>query len=290
MSLKIALAALALVACGGAAAPAPATSTPPPPKTSAAELGPAPADSDARLAWALAGPQRSDANKARDAWRHPKETLAFFGVTKDSHVVELWPGNGWYTEVLAPFLRDSGKLTVTNFDPAKAKGEQKEFAEGFDKKLASNPSVFGKVEVRRIAPPDDLSLGADGSADVVLTFRNLHGWINNGYEKKVFEAAFKVLKSGGTFGVVEHRANAGVDPKTSAKTGYIPEQSVIDLAKSVGFKLAAKSEVNANPKDTHDHEGGVWALPPTLRNGDKDRAKYTAIGESDRMTLKFVKP
>ena len=290
MSLKIALAALALVACGGAAAPAPATSTPPPPKTSAAELGPAPAESDARLAWALAGPQRSDANKARDAWRHPKETLAFFGVTKDSHVVELWPGNGWYTEILAPFLRDSGELTVTNFDPAKAQGEQKEFTASYDKKLASSPRIYGKVAVRRIHPPDDIVLGPDGSADVVLTFRNLHGWINNGYEKKVFEAAFKVLKSGGAFGVVEHRANAGVDPKTSAKTGYIPEQSVIDLAKSVGFELAAKSEVNANPKDTHDHEGGVWALPPTLRNGDKDRAKYTAIGESDRMTLKFVKP
>ena len=288
MSLKpIALVAL-LAACGGSspAAQNPTTTT----NAAAPELGPAPADDAARLAWAMNGPQRTAAEKARDAARHPKETLAFFGVTDKSHVVELWPGGGWYTEILAPYLRDDGKLTVTNFDPAKAKGEQKDFAESFDKKLSGAPSIYGKVEVRRIAPPDDLSLGPDGSADVVLTFRNLHGWINNGYEKKVFEAAFKVLKPGGVFGFVEHRANPGLDPKESAKTGYIPEQSVIDLGQSVGFKLAGKSEINANPKDDHNHEGGVWALPPTFRNGDKDRAKYAAIGESDRMTLKFVKP
>ena len=290
MSLKIAcIAALALgLACGGSKANQ--TAQNPPPQSTSAELGPAPEGSDARLAWALAGPQRTDKEKARDAFRHPKETLAFFGVTPSSHVVELWPGGGWYTEILAPYLRDSGKLTVTNFDPAKAQGEQKDFAETFDKKIASSPSVYGKVEVRRIAPPSDLVLGPDGSANVVLTFRNLHGWINNGYAKQVFEAAYKVLEPGGVFGIVEHRADAGVDAKTSAQTGYIPEQAVIDLAQSVGFKLAAKSEVNANAKDDHKHEGGVWALPPSLRNGDKDRAKYEAIGESDRMTLKFTKP
>lgn len=291
MSLKItSLAALALaLACGGSN-PNETAQNPQPTKATGAELGAAPEASDARLAWAMNGPQRTPQEKARDAFRHPKETLDFFGVKKDSHVVELWPGGGWYTEILAPFLRDSGKLTVTNFDPAKAQGEQKQFAESFDKKLAASPDVYGKVEVRRIAPPNDIVLGSDGSADVVLTFRNLHGWINNGYAKQVFEAAYKVLKPGGTFGIVEHRADPGADAKTSAQTGYIPEQAVIDLAQSVGFKLAGKSEINANPKDDHKHENGVWALPPTLRNGDKDRAKYEAIGESDRMTLKFTKP
>ncbi|HEY1957331.1 MAG TPA: hypothetical protein VGH28_17045 [Polyangiaceae bacterium] len=286
MSLKPIVFFALVAACGGA----PAAQNPNTTHTTQAELGPAPGDDAARLSWAIDGPQRSAADKARDAARHPKETLAFFGVTDKSHVIELWPGGGWYTEILAPYLRDDGKLTVTNFDPAKAQGEQKEFAESFDKKLSSAPSVYGKVEVRRIAPPEDLSLGPDGSADVVLTFRNLHGWINNGYEKKVFEAAFKALKPGGVFGICEHRANPGVDPKTSAKTGYIPEQSVIDLAQSVGFKLGGKSEINANPKDDHNHDNGVWSLAPTFRGGDKDRAKYGAIGESDRMTLKFVKP
>lgn len=277
-------ASLAL-ACGGAS---PAAKTP---KTTQAtiDLGPAPEGSDARLAWAIAGAQRSDKNRARDVYRHPKETLEFFGVSKDSHVVELWPGAGWYTEILAPFLRDSGKLTATNFDPAAVSGEQKEHAQAFDAKLAAMPGIYGKVEVVRVKPPTELVLGPDGSADVVLTFRNFHNWLRGGFAKNVVEAAYKVLKPGGVFGVVEHRADPGTDAKTTAETGYVPEATIVDLAKAAGFKLAATSDVNKNPKDDHHHEGGVWALPPSLRNGDKDRAKYVAIGESDRMTLKFVK-
>jgi predicted methyltransferase len=289
MSLKhlLAIGAAATIACGHA----PPAQNPEAPKTTQAkvDLGPAPEASDARLAWAMAGAHRSEKNRARDVYRHPKETLAFFGVTKDSHVVELWPGTGWYTEILAPFLRDSGKLVDTNFDPKIVQGEPKEHAIAFDAKLAGAPGIYGKVEVVRIKPPGDIVLGPDGSADVVLTFRNFHNWIMGGFAKNVVAAAYKVLKPGGVFGVVEHRADPGTDAKTSAQTGYVPEQAIIDMAQAAGFKLAGKSDVNANPKDDHKHEGGVWALPPSLRNGDKDRAKYTAIGESDRMTLKFVK-
>lgn len=286
MSLKTLTALVFAVACGGAPSP----QNPVAPAGTDVDLGPPPDASDARLDWAIAGPHRSPQNRARDAARHPKETLTFFGITKESHVVELWPGGGWYTEILAPFLRDSGKLSVTNFDPATSTGESKTFATQYESKLKSAPSLYGKVEVLHVNPPANVSLGPNGSADVVVTFRNLHNWIGGGFDKQVLEAAFKVLKHGGVFGIEEHRADPGADKKIIEDTGYVPEQLVIDLAQSVGFKLAGKSEANANPKDDHKHEGGVWALPPALRNGDKDKAKYVAIGESDRMTLKFEKP
>ena len=273
MSLKTAFFLLALAACG----PTPAPQNPDVPKGTDVDLGPPPDASDARLDWAIAGAQRSPSNRARDQYRHPKETLAFFGVTKDKHVIELWPGGGWYTEILAPFLRDSGKLSVAPVDA------------DFEKKLAAAPSLFGKVERLHAAPPD-FALGADESADVVLTFRNVHNWIQGGFAPKVFAAAFKVLKHGGVLGVEEHRGDPGIDEKTIKETGYVPEQTVIDLAQAAGFKLDGKSDVNANPKDDHKHESGVWALPPVLANGAKDRDKYLAIGESDRMTLKFTKP
>lgn len=287
MSLRVflALSAAVVLACGSAPAPQnPKTS-----QSTDVDLGPPPDATDARITWAMNGAQRSEKNRARDAFRHPKETLTFFGVTKESHVVELWPGTGWYTEILAPLLRDSGKLGVTNFDPKVAQGEPREHALAFDAKLAAAPSVYGKVEVLRIHPPDDIVLGPDASVDVVLTFRNFHNWVMGGFAKNVVAAAYKVLKPGGVFGVVEHRADPGADAKTSADTGYLPEQAIIDMAQAAGFKLAGKSEINANPKDDHKHEGGVWSLPPSLRKGEKDKAKYVAIGESDRMTLKFVK-
>ncbi len=280
------LAACFLGACGST----PPAQNPETPKSADVDLGVAPEASDARLDWALAGAQRSAQNRARDGFRHPKETLTFFGVKKDSHVVELWPGGGWYTEILAPFLRDSGKLDVTNFDPTTAQEPLKGFGLSFEKKLAASPSVFGKVEVRRVTPPANIVLGPEGSADVVVTFRNFHNWIQGGFEKNVVDATFKVLKHGGTFGVVEHRGDPGSDQKTIKESGYVPEQLVIDLAQAAGFKLAGKSDVNANPKDDHKHEGGVWALPPNFANGAKDKDKYAAIGESDRMTLKFEKP
>jgi predicted methyltransferase len=274
MSLRIALLFVAAAACGPAAKPR----NPDAPKATDVDLGAPPDASDARLDWAIAGAQRSAANRARDPYRHPKETLAFFGVTKDKHVIELWPGGGWYTEVLAPFLRDSGKLGVTVMDP------------DFEKKLAAAPSVYAKVDRLHVSAQNDWALGPDESADVVLTFRNVHNWIQGGFAPKVFASAFKVLKHGGTLGVEEHRGDPGIDEKPIKETGYVPEQTVIDFAQAAGFKLDGKSDVNANAKDDHKHESGVWALPPVLANGAKDRGKYLAIGESDRMTLKFTKP
>ncbi len=282
-------AAMAFVFFAACSAP-PKPQRPETPKGTDVDLGPPPEASDARLDWAIAGPHRSPQNRARDAFRHPKETLAFFGVTKDSHVVELWPGGGWWTEILAPFLRDSGKLSVTNFDPAKTKGEMHQWAQSYEDKLHAAPSLYGKVEVVHIAPPNELTLGPEGSADFVVTFRNLHNWLQDGSEKSVLAAAFKVLKHGGVFAMEEHRADPDADRKVATDTGYVSEKLAIEIVEAAGFKLAGKSEVNANPKDDHKHEGGVWALPPVLRNGDKDKAKYVAIGESDRMTLKFVKP
>jgi predicted methyltransferase len=228
----------------------------------------------------LALPHRSEKSRARDKYRHPVETLNFFGLRSDMNVVEIWPGAGWYTEVLAPLLKDRGKLAVTNT----ASGKK------YDEMLAAAPDLYGKVEVRRVNPPDEIKFGPDGSADMVLTFRNVHGWMPKGYDGQVYAAAFAVLKSGGTFGLVEHRAKAGADPAALKDTGYVPEEYVIKKVEEAGFRLAAKSEVSANPKDTTDHPKGVWTLPPTLRLGDQDKEKYLAIGESDRMTLKFVKP
>jgi predicted methyltransferase len=256
------------------------TQAPPAGASTTASAAPAsPADTEAKLRAILAMPHRTEVTRHRDQYRHPVETLGFFGLRDDMTVVELWPGNGWYTEILAPLLKDRGKLVVTNT----AKGQK------FNEMLAAKPDLFGKVSVAVVNPPTDIKLGPDNSADLVLTFRNIHGWMP-GYEDKVFAAAYRVLKSGGVFGVVEHRAKPGSDPAELKDTGYVPEDFVIKRVQEAGFKLAGKSEINANPKDTKDYPKGVWTLPPTLRNGDVEKDKYLAIGESDRMTLKFVKP
>ncbi len=235
----------------------------------------------AKLKEVLAAPHRSEKNRARDIYRHPLETLSFFGLRDDMTVVELWPGGGWYTEILAPVLKDRGKLVVTGGDPATSKGA-KEFRDRFGAK----PELFGKIDYVVWSPPAKSELGPAGSADLVLTFRSVHGWIGGKSVDTVFKAVYDVLKPGGVFGVVEHRARPGMD----VKTGYVEEEAVIRIAAAAGFKLDERSEINANPKDTKDHPEGVWTLPPTLRLGDKDRDKYVAIGESDRMTLRFVKP
>ncbi len=231
------------------------------------------------LKQAIAHPQRTPANAERDAARHPYETLSFFGVNDKMTVVELAPGGGWYTEILAPLLRNNGKLILAGA------------GNGLKTKLAANPAVFDKVVIGDFNPADKIDYAPKGSVDVVLTFRNVHNWmgINETAAKKVFQSAYDALKPGGVFGVVEHRLPASMKHDEKGGTGYVHEAYVIQLAESVGFKLAAKSEVNANPKDNANHENGVWALPPVLANKDKDRAKYLAIGESDRMTLKFVK-
>lgn len=248
----------------------------------------------AALKQVLAGAQRSADNKARDRYRHPEEMLLFFGLRPDATVVELWPGgNGWFTEVLAPFLRERGKLIATNFDTSgPADSYQTKNGNKYLEKLKADPASYDKVEVVTVKDTKALTLGPDGSADLVVTFRNTHGWVEDGIEADIYAAAFKVLKSGGVFGVEQHRAKPGpvADAKKQAETGYLPEDFVIARVEAAGFKLAAKSEVNANPKDTKDYKEGVWALPPALRSEDPDKAKYQAIGESDRMTLKFVKP
>jgi predicted methyltransferase len=235
----------------------------------------------------LAAGHRSEQNRARDPYRRPLETLTFFGLRDDMRVVELWPGGGWYTELLAPVLKEKGQLIVTSSDPegppeSYSTKRAKELRELLDK----NAETFGGVQVAIIAPPEKLELGPPGSADMVLTFRNLHSWITGNTADKVLAAAYAVLKPGGVLGVVEHRGNFGQD----IKSGYVEEAEAIRLCEAAGFKLVEKSEINANPKDTKDHPQGVWTLPPTLRLGDQDREKYVAIGESDRMTLKFVKP
>jgi len=264
------------------------------------------ADLASMLSNILAAPHRSEANRARDEYRHPADTLTFFGVTPQSTVVELWPGGGWYTEILAPLLHDQGKLIVTGYDP---KGEPAYYgtkqAIAMNEKITGQAEIFGKVEtailgvdieldkkgkVKKTTLREDWTLAPEGSVDVVLTFRNSHGWFNGGQEALIYGKAFAALKPGGVFGVVQHRAAEGADPKKTAENGYLPEAAVIASAEKAGFKLAEKSEANANPNDTKDYKKGVWTLPPRLAEGDKDKERYNAIGESDRMTLKFVKP
>ncbi len=247
---------------------------------------------DDALKAAIAGAARAPANAARDGARHPYETLNFFGIKPNMTVVELSPGGGWYTEILAPYLRENGKLIAAGADPKSTNDNTRRGAERFQKKLDSNPAAFDKVQLGVFAPPTTYQFAPKGSVDLVLTFRNIHNWIPSGEAnmKTLFVSVYDSLKPGGVFGVVDHRLPASVKQDEQASSGYLREDYVIKLIESAGFKLAAKSEINANPKDKADHEGGVWALPPTYANQDKDRAKYAAIGESDRMTLKFVKP
>lgn len=242
----------------------------------------------------LAGDWRPEANKARDKYRHPRETLAFFGVTGQQALIEIWPGGGWYAQVLAPLLRDGGSYTAVIPDPAKAGSAkaQASTARGNQKlrdQFAARADVFGKahlLEVDSAAPV----LGAPGSADVVLTFRNVHNWVMAGQQQQMFKAFYTVLKPGGTLGVVDHRARPDQPAAEMKTSGYLPEAYVIALATAAGFQLVGKSEINANPRDSKDYADGVWTLPPTLTRGDTERDKYLAIGESDRMTLRFVKP
>jgi predicted methyltransferase len=252
---------------------------------------------DAELRVALAGPARKDEEKARDVYRHPRETLEFFGLRDGMRVVELYAPDGYYTAILAPVLRDRGSLTVTLLDPqgdypaGRVESRQRHSAASrrFLDRLDQSPDVFGKVS-RVIMKPPTLSFGPDGAADLVVTFRNVHNWIPEGYEDAVFAGAFRALKRGGILGVVEHRGAPEMTTRQIEDTGYVPEALVRELAAKAGLLFDARSEINANPKDTKDYPDGVWSLPPFYALRDKDRAKYTAIGESDRMTLRFVKP
>ncbi|MFC3711637.1 class I SAM-dependent methyltransferase [Sphingoaurantiacus capsulatus] len=237
---------------------------------------------------AIAGAHRSAANKARDPYRHPKETLAFFGIKPNMTVVEIAPGGGWYTEILGPYLANGGTLYAAAANPAASERAAKSVAD-FKTKLAATPGT-AKVQVTSFAKDHYANLAPAGSADAVLTFRNVHNWYSGGFAPDAFKAFYAALKPGGTLGVVEHRLPEARPDEQQKTSGYMKRSEVVKLAEAAGFKLAGESEVNANPKDTADYPDGVWTLPPNYRLGDVDRAKYAAIGESDRMTLKFVKP
>lgn len=249
------------------------------------------ADSDA-LQQAIASPARTPAYRARDVYRHPEQTLRFFGLRPELTVVEIWPSSGWYTEILAPYLKDHGKYYAAGaaVDLPNASAEAKKDAATFRQKLDADPGRYGAVTVTSFRPPLRTEICPPGSADLVLTFRNVHNWISGGYEQEAFNTFYKALKPGGVLGVVEHRAKPGTSLEQTKKSGYVTEDYVKTLAAKAGFRFVAESLVNDNPKDSKDYPEGVWTLPPTLTLGDQDQAKYLAIGESDRMTLKFVKP
>jgi predicted methyltransferase len=239
----------------------------------------------------LSGKHRSAEHKARDKYRHPQQTLEFFEVKKNMTVVEIWPGGeGWYTEILAPYLRKHGLLYAAHFSEDAKEDYFKKGRKQFVSKMHQWPKLYNKVTITVLQPPEKLQIAPDGSADRVLTFRNVHNWMRNDQAPAVFKAMFKALKPGGILGVVEHR-NATAKPQDpKALSGYVSEDYVIALARNAGFEFLAKSEINANNKDIKDYPEGVWTLPPSLRLKDKDRKKYLEIGESDRMTIKFIKP
>ena len=238
----------------------------------------------ASIAAAVAAPTRTPANVARDRYRHPAETLAFFGVKPTDTVVEVWPSGGWYTEILAPMTARAGVYY--------AAGPWPKGLDGMRALQAKNGSAYKDIRMAALPTGAGVPAVPAGSADVVLTFRNVHNWRFGGEDraKTMFVEMFRMLKPGGTLGVVEHRLPEGRDAAAEEKSGYMKTSSVIAFATAAGFKLAGQSEVNANPKDTADWPEGVWTLPPSYRLKDVDREKYMAIGESDRMTLKFVKP
>ena len=240
----------------------------------------------------LKGDWRDPKNTARDKYRHPLETLSFFGTSPHSKVIEIWPGGGWYSEIIAPYATKHGSYTGAVNNPATLEKESSKayYAkqnQTLRDKFAAKPEIYGKAVLLEFDPAKPV-FGAPGSADAVLTFRNVHNWRMSKQAEGMFAGFFAALKKGGTLGVVEHRA--AKDVADDDKSGYVSEAQVIALAIKAGFRLDARSEVNANPNDTKDYPGGVWTLPPTYGQGDKDRAKYEAIGESDRMTLRFVKP
>lgn len=260
------------------------------------EAAPAAPASAMTLQEAVAGDWREAQDKARDVWRHPVETLGFFGLKPGMTVVEIWPGAGWYTDILAPFLAASGgKLYAANLQPNDPIAI--EVVEAYRQKLRAKPRLYGDVEITAFGATSG-PMAPAGSADLVLTARNVHNWMAAGIVDKAFSDAFAALKPGGVFGVVEHRANPGGVQDPTAADGYVEQAYVIRLAQEAGFILDQASEINANPRDTKDHPFGVWTLPPVRRTSARgqpadptfDSSPYEAIGESDRMTLRFIKP
>lgn len=252
----------------------------------------APAETAVTLASMLNNPARSDANKTRDGYRHPAETLEFFGVQPHMTVVEIWPGGGWYSEILAPYLKDNGTFYAAHFPTSETRQGYINSRQRFADRIASD-EAFSKVQLTEFAPLEQSAIAPAGSADVVLTFRNVHNWYMGGSDEALagaFATFYTALKPGGVLGVVDHRLPEDRADEDMATSGYVKKSLVIRYAEAAGFVLADDSDINANPNDTADHPRGVWTLPPSLRLGDEEREKYLAIGESDRFTLKFVKP
>ncbi len=244
-----------------------------------------------RVAIGMDGSHRPAENIARNQYRHPQETLEFFGIEDGMTVMEIWPGGGWYTEILAPAMRDHGKLIIATWDPQieDQPTYRYELPKAMEENFAKHPEVYDQVTLEYFSPPGSPSLGDAESVDVVVTFRNTHGWVGSGLAQDVFIEFARVLKPGGILGVVQHRADEGSDPAETAKNGYLSEAAVKELATNAGFEFEIGSEINANPNDSKDHPEGVWTLPPGLALGDVDKQKYVDIGESDRMTLRFRK-
>jgi predicted methyltransferase len=276
---------------GGCAAQPPSSGLTPdktPPVTASA--APRDAVKAAAIERVLASEHRGAESRARDPYRHPLETLLFFGIETDMTVIEVWPGaGGWYTEILAPLLMERGKLYVAMTPPVAGNEYVTASLASFEQKLAARLDLYGKVEVTRLGP-GNFDIGPPGGADAVVTFRNLHNWMSLGFEKEALAEMYRALKPGGILGVVDHRGDPTKPQDPRAASGYVAEEFAISLIRGAGFELVSRSEINANPKDTKDHPQGVWTLPPNYRLGSRDREKYATIGESDRFTLKFRKP
>lgn len=242
----------------------------------------------AQLDSVLDGSWRTPANRARDVYRHPKATLQFFGVRPDQTVLEITPGGGWYSEILAPLLHDNGHY-IAAVAASSRDGEARRDGSALHRKFAADAAHYGNARIVEFDPRAPV-FGAPASADRVLTFRNVHNWVMADTAPAMFKAFFAVLRPGGVLGVVDHRADDNASLDTVKQSGYLPTRYVVKLATEAGFTLDGSSEINANPKDTRDYPKGVWTLPPTFTLGEQDRAKYQGIGESDRMTLRFSKP
>ena len=289
--LLTALLPLALAACAPSGGDTPATAEPATEATTSAPGDDAAQSQASSLDAVIAGDWRTPEFTARDRYRNPAETLAFFGLEADDTVIEITPGGGWYAEILAPYVRESGRYVAAVVDPEALPEDRRGYPTrslaGLEERFAAGPEQFDRVVTVRYDPASP-SFGEPGSADMVVTFRNVHNWLGSGQAEGMFQGFFDVLKPGGVLGVIDHRAADGAADYDDS--GYVGQDRMIALAEGAGFRLDATSEINANPADTRDHPNGVWTLPPTNNHEEADAEKFAEIGESDRMTLRFVKP